>query len=169
MKRHLEEKCTNDKIKKLKNNNRDEYYIQIISCAMENINNKNIKIYKNLPFYSKIIPDINIRDYYNRLYNYINCDSYIYIVSLSYIDRYINNNPSISINIYTIHRLIMTSVIIALKYVEDNIYNNKYYSDVGGIELKEINKLEIEMLKGLNFDLSINIKKYEHQIKKLFS
>lgn len=169
MKRHLEEKCTNDKIKKLKKNDRDEYNIQIISRAMEYINNKNIKIYKNLPFYSKIIPDINIKDYYNRLYKYINCDSYIYIVSLSYIDRYIHNNPSISINIYTIHRLIITSIIIALKYIEDDVNNNKYYSDVGGVELGEINKLEIEMLKGLNFDLSINIKKYEQQIKKLFS
>ena len=130
-------------------------YIKIISYSLTSLKNKNKQEYKKLPFYNHRIPDITIEKYYRRLYKYMNKNPYIFILSLSYINRYINNNPLISINIYTIHSLILTSLILSLKYLEDNIYDNKYYSYIGGFELNEINELEIEMLKYLDYDLRL--------------
>jgi hypothetical protein len=43
----------------------------------------------------------------------------------------------------------------AAKFFDDRYYNNEYYAKVGGISNKELNILEIEFLKFINFQLFI--------------
>jgi hypothetical protein len=47
-------------------------------------------------------------------------------------------------------------MITAIKYNEDDFYSNKYYSKVGGINLSELNFLEAEFIKLLNYELYID-------------
>lgn len=44
---------------------------------------------------------------------------------------------------------------IATKVMEDFVYNNKYYSHVGGIPVQELNALESKFLRMLEHNLSI--------------
>ena len=60
------------------------------------------------------------------------------------------------INSLTIHRLFLTSLLLASKYNDDLYFNNKFYARVGGIPLKELNALEIEFLNRSKFRLSIS-------------
>ena len=59
-------------------------------------------------------------------------------------------------NYFNIHKLIIASLIVSIKYNEDYYYSNKIYAKICGISREEINKLEIEFLKLLEFNLFVD-------------
>lgn len=105
-------------------------------------------------FYGKTVPSITVSNYCERLRKYFNCSNSVYPIALIYMDRY-SNVSNIEINQLTIHRLLLTSMVIAVKYCDDNIFSNEFYSNVGGIELKELNSLENNMVNSMQWDLKI--------------
>ena len=124
------------------------------------LNNKSLSIYsqKNkeqskMVFSCKKKPKIKIKDYLKRIIQYTGIESSSLIISLIYLDRICLND--ILITEYNIHRLVLTSLIISIKYNEDLIFENKYYSEVAGVSIKEFNSLEREFLTIINFDLYI--------------
>lgn len=48
--------------------------------------------------------------------------------------------------IFLIFRIILSYILIAIKYNEDDYFSNEFYSKVGGITLQELNVLEFESL-----------------------
>ena len=46
-------------------------------------------------------------------------------------------------------------MIIAIKYNDDQHYSNELYSSIGGMECDELNELELELLKILNYKLHV--------------
>ena len=69
---------------------------------------------------------------------------------LIYIDRLCELNNFI-INSYNVYKILFSSLIIAIKYNEDEYYDNKFYAKVGGLTLKEMNNLEINYLSLIDF------------------
>ncbi|KAL1322528.1 hypothetical protein AAHE18_14G202900 [Arachis hypogaea] len=65
--------------------------------------------------------------------------------------------PTISIQSYLerIFKLLITSVMVAAKFMDDMYYNNAYYAKVGGITTIEMNFLEVDFLFGLGFHLNV--------------
>lgn len=61
-----------------------------------------------------------------------------------------------SANSFNYNRLLITGIMLAAKFYDDQYYNNEYYSRVGGITKKEINELEIEFLNYINFNLYVD-------------
>ena len=55
-----------------------------------------------------------------------------------------------------IHRLLFIAIISAIKYNEDECYTNSYYAKVGGISLSEINRLEFDLLKLIQYSLFVS-------------
>ena len=56
------------------------------------------------------------------------------------------------------------SVVVATKFNEDKYYSNSYYAKIGGMELEQLNEVEMEFVIGINFDLFVEAKifdKYE--------
>ena len=69
---------------------------------------------------------------------------------------------------YNIHRILFSSILIAIKFNEDNFYDNKYYSRISGIKLKELKALEYNFIKMLDCELYVNrelYNKYEVYLK----
>lgn len=99
-------------------------------------------------------PRITIKAYLLRIERYANCSPSCLVVSLIYIDR-LCQHSMMSPSLLNIHRLIITSVCVAAKFLEDSYYPNQFYSQLGGITLKELNFLEVEFLFGLNFALHV--------------
>ena len=62
---------------------------------------------------------------------------------------------------YNVYRLLFAGVIIALKYNEDKFYSNVFYAKIGGLEIKQLNCLEVEFVIALNFDLFVDNKIFE--------
>ncbi len=55
-----------------------------------------------------------------------------------------------------LYRLILSAMLIALKYNEDDYFNNEFYAKVGGVTKKEIDKLEYEFLIRSEYKLFVS-------------
>ena len=134
--------------------------LTIISAVLNSIQNtitNSNNVDKNSSFYSDIIPSISLNDYLNRIIKYTDIEEKTLIIALIYIEKYsLSHNETISIHI--IHKLLFAAILLAIKYNEDNIYNNQYYSEVAGITLNELNQIEYELIVKLDFSLFIDNK-----------
>ncbi|GAM17844.1 hypothetical protein SAMD00019534_010190, partial [Acytostelium subglobosum LB1] len=116
------------------------------------------------------LPLISIRDYIHRLFKYSPCSRECFIMSLIYIDR-LMLECGLSLNSYNIHRILITTLVISTKYQDDIFYNNEFYSQVGGINVQEMNQLELELLRLLNFSANCSndlFIQYSREIDNLF-
>jgi hypothetical protein len=84
---------------------------------------------------------------------YAACSGECFVLSLVYVDRIIQNNHTFVVNSLNVHRLLITSIMLAAKFFDDQYFNNAYYAKVGGVPCNEMNSLEIEFLFMLNFNL----------------
>ena len=135
-----------------------------ISTTLNSIiqeSNKNKNQHKDNSLFSRQqIPKISIFDYLLRIQKYSGIEESTIIISLIYIDR-ICKKKGIVLSKYNIHRLIFTAILIAIKYNEDIIYDNLYYSKIGGVTKKELLILENEFLKLIDFNLFVSNKMYQ--------
>jgi len=105
-------------------------------------------------------PTISIKDYLIRIAKYAVCSSECFVLALVYIDRVIQRNPDFVVNSLNIHRLLITSVMLAAKFFDDQYFNNAYYAKVGGVPCNEMNSLEVEFLFMTNFTLFVPSEQY---------
>ncbi|XP_060672951.1 cyclin-U4-1-like [Ziziphus jujuba] len=106
-------------------------------------------------FHGLTRPTISIQSYLERILKYANCSPSCYIVAYVYLDRFAQRQPSLPINSFNVHRLLITSVLLAAKFMDDMYYNNAFYAKVGGISTIEMNFLEVDFLFGLGFHLNV--------------
>ena len=52
--------------------------------------------------------------------------------------------------------MILISLVIASKFLEDYYFSNKDYAFVGGVDLKELNLIEIEFLLLIDYKLFVS-------------
>ena len=133
--------------------------LQKISDLLTDICDQNNKdanlIYKPLKcFYSHNIPLISVKDYLEHIYKYSKINSSTIVLILIYIDR-ICNITKCKLSYYNIHKLILGSMMLAIKYNEDEYYSPKLYAKIGGVTLNEIINLEYNFLSLINFNLFI--------------
>ena len=137
-----------------------------ISELLTNIcdeNTKDIKNEKNpfiKSFVSKNIPTISIKDYLERLSKYSKINSSTILLILIYIDR-LCNIYKFKLSYFNIHKLILASMLIAVKYNEDDRYSIKFYAKLGGITKTELCSLEYNFISLLNFNLFVSEELYK--------
>lgn len=66
------------------------------------------------------------------------------------------------INQYTIHRIFFTALVLAVKYLNDNVTWNSYYTYVGEIDNDEFLKLELTFLYVIDCDLYVYQKGFDY-------
>ncbi|KAF3787647.1 Cyclin-U4-1 [Nymphaea thermarum] len=106
-------------------------------------------------FHGLTRPTISIRSYLERIFRYANCSPSCFVVAYIYLDRFASKQPATPITSYNVHRLLITSVMVAAKFLDDLYYNNAYYAKVGGVSTTEMNCLEIDFLFSLGFQLNV--------------
>ncbi|CDS09411.1 hypothetical protein LRAMOSA10771 [Lichtheimia ramosa] len=82
------------------------------------------------------------------------------LLSLYYIHRLRSAYPAIHASIGSEVRLFTTALILANKFLDDNTFTNKTWSDVSGIPVRELNIMEVEFLSALNYNIYISHHKY---------
>lgn len=117
-------------------------------------------------FTSKSMPKISIGDYIARIKKYTKLEDSTLVISLIYIDRACKNKK-LFLTELNIHRIIIASIIVAIKYNEDKFYSNVYYAKIGGLNLEQMNCLESEFLNFIEFSLFVDTKVYEKYEKNL--
>jgi hypothetical protein len=139
--------------------------IKILNQLLEE--NKKLPNYKNIlkhqsksSFSLKKIPKIDIESFLKRINKYCEPERSTLILSLIYIDK-LCINGDIVISEYNIHRILLTSIFISLKYNEDILFSTKYYSKIFGINIKELTLLETTFLEAINFNAFVSNDVYE--------
>ncbi|KAI4322561.1 hypothetical protein L6164_022242 [Bauhinia variegata] len=128
---------------------------QQLSCG-------SVRLGKSLnAFHGVRAPSISIPKYLERIYKYTNCSPSCFIVGYVYIDRLIHRHPDSLVISLNVHRLLVTSVMIASKMLDDVHYNNAFYARVGGVSNAELNRLELELLFLLDFGVVVSSRVFE--------
>jgi Cyclin len=55
---------------------------------------------------------------------------------------------------------LIVALVLAIKYLDDEIYSNAYYARVGGLSISEMNRLEASMLELLRWNVSVSAELY---------
>ena len=79
-------------------------------------------------------------------------------------EKYCIKNQII-ITIYNIHKLLFSSILINIKFMEDKVFSNHFYSKICGVNLKDLNKMEYEFICGIRFEIYIE-KEYFYEFQK---
>ena len=155
------------------NNNLD--LIKSISSALTTIleENKKLNNYKEIiknqskmVFSASSIPGISIKDYLIRIQTYSGIEKSTLILSLILIDH-ICKKSNLILTYYNIHRVLFGSILISIKFNEDSYYDNKFYSEIAGVKLKELKSIEDSFFELNDFNVFVSYKEYEQYRKYL--
>jgi hypothetical protein len=62
---------------------------------------------------------------------------------------------------------LLASILIAIKWHDDEYYKNEYYAKVGGISVADINLLEMEFLNLIGFKLFVDAYVFTNYTNKI--
>ncbi|XP_057963702.1 cyclin-U3-1 isoform X2 [Malania oleifera] len=149
--------------------------LSLLSSILERSVQKNEKLLETKQikdvvtlFQGSRAPTLSIRHYIDRIFKYSGCSPSCFVVAHIYVDRYLHRTD-VHLTSLNVHRLLITSVMIAAKFVDDAFFNNAYYAKVGGLSTVELNRLEMKFLFSLDFRLQVSVEtfgKYCSQIEK---
>ena len=143
------------------------YLLHLISQNKIKKNYKELlkKQKKNI-FNSIKIPKLSLGDFLYRITYYTKVSGETLISSLILISRYCKN-LNIILSVYNIHRLLFISIMVNIKFMEDKIFSNTFYSTICGVKLADLNEMEYEFLCGIHFEMYIHsqiFNKYQNLI-----
>lgn len=114
--------------------------VKLLSCVIEKLVAGNDPMRSNAAgaprsvtkFHALRPPSIGVHAYLMRIGKYASCSTSCFILSLVYIDRLIQRNNFV-IDSLNVHRVLITSVMLAAKFFDDHYFNNAYFAKIGGV------------------------------------
>lgn len=70
-------------------------------------------------FHSSRAPNVSIRQYLERIFKYSSCSPSCFVVAYIYLDRFLHRTNSVCLTSLNVHRLLITSILVAAKFVDD--------------------------------------------------
>ena len=143
--------------------------VKVLATVLEKLvaaNSQNEESHNVTKFHALRPPGICICDYLERIFKYASCSGECFVLALVYIDRLIQRKNFILTSL-NVHRIIITSVMLAAKFFDDQYFNNAYYAKVGGVPCAEMNSLELEFLFLVNFSLHVTPQIYDKYQREL--
>lgn len=122
--------------------------------------------YQKTKFEAFRAPGISIRDYLLRIHKYASCSPECFVLALVYIDR-LHKLQGFVLTELNVHRVLISSIVLAAKFFDDHYFNNAYYAKVGGVPCSEMNELEVEFLLLINFSLHVCTETYAKYYNEL--
>lgn len=119
-------------------------------------------------FHGSRAPPVSIQQYIDRIFKYAGCSPSCFIVAYIYVDRYLQQTEAY-LTSFNVHRLLVTSLMVAAKFMDDSFFNNAYYAKVGGVSTSEMNRLEMKLLFTIDFRLQVDVdtfRRYCLQLEK---
>ncbi|CAI0449692.1 unnamed protein product [Linum tenue] len=103
--------------------------IRFLSCLLQRVADSNDVMMTQLCggggsmsiFHGLSRPNISIHSYLERIFKYANCSPSCFVVAYVYLDRFAQKQPSIPISSLNVHRLLITSVLVSAKFMDDMI------------------------------------------------
>ena len=84
------------------------------------------------------------------------------LITLHYIDQISVRMPAFVLSSLTCHRFVIASIVVSSKCLCDTFSSNSVYAKVGGIPIAELNMLEREFLRVIEWKLTVSIVSCNH-------
>jgi hypothetical protein len=107
-------------------------------------------------FFCKTPPPVSIEVYLTRLQRYCPMSTAVYLAAGAYIHKLCIEDKLVPITIRTAHRLVLASLRVAMKALEDLRYPQERFAVVGGVKQSELRALEISLCYLTNFELQVD-------------
>lgn len=105
-------------------------------------------------------PPISVEKYADRLVKYMHCSPEVFVFALAYLRRLVL--AGFPVHSRSIHRLLLTSVLVALKCRDDVYYHMSFYAEVGGVTPKDLCIMELRFLSDLiHFEGEVSVEEYQ--------
>lgn len=100
-------------------------------------------------FQSTDLSDWSLSEYMEHIHWFFECSAPCLVLSLAYLDRALGDNTQIALNSETCQRLFLCSLLAAAKFHDDDSapYSNHFYADVAHVTVEELNAMEKQMCK----------------------
>ncbi|CAD6915532.1 unnamed protein product [Tilletia controversa] len=93
--------------------------------------------------------------------------SSVILLALLYIYRLKSRHPQLNGQEGSEYRLSVTSLMLANKWLDDHTYLNKTWSELSGIELRDVTKMEREFWSGLGMDIAASAGDFQYWLKQV--
>ncbi|KAG5496826.1 hypothetical protein JIQ42_03660 [Leishmania sp. Namibia] len=104
-------------------------------------------------------PPISVEKYADRLVTYMQCSPEVFVFALAYLRKLVFGG--FPVHIRSIHRLLLTAVLVALKCRDDAYYQMSFYAEIGGVTPKDLCVMEIRFLSDLiHFEGEVSLTDY---------
>ncbi|OAX40261.1 cyclin-domain-containing protein [Rhizopogon vinicolor AM-OR11-026] len=105
-------------------------------------------------FHSRAVPNISVLDYLRRIIKWTKVEKSCLLLTLHYVDQICARMPLFTLSSLTCHRFIIASITVCSKGLCDSFCTNALYARVGGIPVTELNVLEREFLRAIDWRLT---------------
>jgi hypothetical protein len=112
-------------------------------------------------FHNKEQMDMSIEDYLAHVHWYFECSSPCLVLAMIYLDRAVSGGK-LAISADTCHRVYLASLLVALKFHDDDYtpYPNTSYARMGRVDVDELNAMEKQLCKSLDWNLYVKPEEY---------
>ncbi|EST08377.1 Cyclin PHO80-like protein [Kalmanozyma brasiliensis GHG001] len=107
----------------------------------------------NDPRLLRLFPRRRFTDFVRNMLNTTQVSKSVIILALLYIHRLKSKNPGLRGQEGSEFRLFVTALMLANKFLDDHTYTNKTWSELSGLKLKDVTKMEIEFWLGLSSNI----------------
>jgi hypothetical protein len=107
-------------------------------------------------FFSKSPPNVSLEEYLGRLQRYCPMSTAVYLAAGVYIHKLAVEEKLVPVTARTVHRLVLASLRVAMKALEDLRYPQQRFAGVGGVRESELRGLEIALCYLTDFDLQVD-------------
>mmetsp|Transcript_11480 Transcript_11480/g.27880 ORF Transcript_11480/g.27880 Transcript_11480/m.27880 type:complete len:226 (-) Transcript_11480:73-750(-) len=143
----------------------EQVFLPVLACFLDTRVARNEKMLGvsdgQTAFHGYRPPSISTREYLKRVVEYSSCSPTVIVSALYYISQLeVNHGREYALSSLNTHRMLIAAVVVAVKFHEDVFYDNLHFARVGGLTNNELNILELEMLRLLDFRLAIPMDTY---------
>ncbi|KAK0540970.1 hypothetical protein OC835_000397 [Tilletia horrida] len=124
-------------------------------------------MYARLPVSLRMQPSGRFVTFIKNLLTTTQVSSSVILLALLYIFRLKSRHPDLHGQEGSEYRLSVTSLMLANKWLDDHTYLNKTWSELSGIELRDVTKMEREFWSGLGMDISVSDIQFQDWLKQV--
>lgn len=107
-------------------------------------------------FFCRVPPPVSLEQYMMRLQRYCPMSTAVWLAAGTYIFRLCVEDRVVPCTARTVHRLVLGSLRVAMKALEDLRYPQERFAGVGGVKDSELHFLEIAICYLTDFDLQVS-------------
>lgn len=113
-------------------------------------------------------PKLSLLDYAGNLYEDFKCSDECFVLAFVYLDRMLARNQTFRITVLNTHRLLMTSLVLAVKFHDDSFLTNQWYAASAGIDANELMGLEMRLFTMLGSHLKVDMDEYNDYYSRMY-